>query len=237
MQHLVGDMRIGPDQGGELHAKFVLAARILDLPELPELYLTMDMNPNAHATGFSRPMVVLNHGLIEMLGEGELLAIIGHELGHVKCGHVLNNSLAALFASAGVRGVASLFPIVGNAALTGMLLALRYWSRMAEFSADRAALLVVQDREIVARALSKLAGFHGKFVPELNFQSLLRQIDDYEAYGKDALQALVKMQSEFAGLNYTHPYSVLRVKRILDWGDGDQFQDILSGTYARTPGQ
>lgn len=233
MENLVSNMRIGPEQGGDLYQKFVLASRVLDLPQLPELFLTMDHSPNAFATGFRHPMVVLHHGIISMLDEAELLAIIGHELGHIKCNHMLNNSLASLFASAGAQGVASMFPIIGNAALMGIQIALLHWSRMAEFSADRAALLVVQDPEVVATALAKLAGFHGKFVPELNFQSLLKQIDDYEAYDKDLIQSLIKLESTFQGMqSASHPHSVLRVKRILDWGASDQYQDILQGHYA-----
>ena len=246
MENLNNTMRLGRDQGADLYARFVLAARILDVQELPELYLNGDARINAYAGGLHRPMVVLQRGILSILNEAELLAIIGHELGHVKCRHSLNTSLTRLFASVGVNTVASLFPVVGHLAALAIQHGLLHWSRMAEFSCDRAALLVVQDRQVVASALAKLAGFQEKHIPDFNFEALLRQIDDYERYDENTLQAAAKLQRTLVtstvgrqnsdgSVSYgdTHPQPVLRVKRILDWGDSDQYRDILAGNYVR----
>ena len=66
--------------------------------------------------------------------------------------------------------------------LTGAALALPllHWSRMAELSCDRAALLVVQDPSVVARALSKLAGWSIPRLGEINLDEVVRQIKEEE---------------------------------------------------------
>jgi len=237
MGHLTEAIRISSEQGANLYSKFVLAARILDVQQLPELYLDGSPEINAYAGGLNRPIVSLNRGILSMLSEGELMAIIGHELGHVKCRHGLNQSLVGLFASAGVERIASAIPVLGTVAAFGVKAALSYWSRMAEFSCDRAALLVVQDPQIVATALAKLAGFQEKIIPDFNFPALLRQIEDYEKYDQNTMQAILKLQKIFGdSLQRTHPLPVLRVKRILDWGKSDHYTDIMNGDYVRDTG-
>jgi Zn-dependent protease with chaperone function len=50
--------------------------------------------PNAYTTGFTHPVVVVTSGLLEIVDDEELQFILGHELGHVKCGHVLYMTMA-----------------------------------------------------------------------------------------------------------------------------------------------
>ena len=56
-------------------------------------------------------------------------------------------------------------------------------------------------------------------------------------YDENVLQAAAKLQRTVAmaasGAGATHPWPVLRVKRILDWGNSDQYHDILGGDYMR----
>src|SRR6185312_4912991 len=66
MENLKNMVRLGRDQGAELYGRFVIAARILDVHELPELYLNGDPAINAYAGGLNRPMVVLQRGILSM---------------------------------------------------------------------------------------------------------------------------------------------------------------------------
>ena len=50
-------------------------------------------------TGTSSPFIVLTSGLIDLLGDEELSFVVGHELGHIKAGHVLYTVLARNIAS------------------------------------------------------------------------------------------------------------------------------------------
>ena len=237
MERLTNNLRLGPNQGAKLHSSFVQAAQILDVPVLPELYLSNYPMIDSYSSGLNQPSVTLSQGCLTMLSDAEIFALIGHELGHLKCQHGVNKALAAIVGSIGASGIASALPVVGGAAVYGITAGLTHWSRMAEFSGDRAALLVVQDPLVVANVIAKMSGFHKGVLSDFNFESLFQQLEDYDRYDQNALQSLVKLQKmvlDSLGQAWL-PSPILRIKRILMWGSSDQYKDIMSGTYTRVP--
>src|SRR5437764_262943 len=88
----------------------------------------------------STPGSAVRHHLVRMR---HLLAIIGHELGHIQAEHVANRVLASLL-STGVSA-ASGFAGLGQLITWPLSKALMQWSRCAELTADRAALLASRD--------------------------------------------------------------------------------------------
>ncbi len=69
------------------------ACYILDMPEVPELYVRQDPTPNAMALGSDHPFIVLNTGLIDLLDDEELRFVIGHEVGHILSGHAVYQTM------------------------------------------------------------------------------------------------------------------------------------------------
>jgi Zn-dependent protease with chaperone function len=227
-------VRLGPTQGKSVYDKFVKAATILDLPELPEIYVSNQYILNAFAFGIDRYQITLFSGLIDALSEAELLAVIGHELGHIKCDHMLYKTMAYILRIFGLQFLSRLLPAgTGLLASLGLQLAILQWERMAEFSSDRAAMLVVQDREVVASTLSKLAGGSQKILPEINLDDILKQAEEYEDSSGDILEQLFKVNLM---LLQTHPFPVVRAKEIMKWGDSEHYQNILKGDYVRGAG-
>jgi Zn-dependent protease with chaperone function len=112
--------------------------------------------PNAFTFGSDdAPVIVADRRLIEFMGAGELRALLGHEMGHIKSGHMLYHSLAQTLAQ-GVEVSASLmgFGIISMP----MRLALLAWQRESEFSADRAALIASGGPSHVLSMFAKLTG-------------------------------------------------------------------------------
>jgi len=68
-----------------------------------KVILDPSVNANATADGSIR----VYSGLMDLMNDQELLGVIGHEIGHVKLGHTLSKSRAALLASATRKAVAS----------------------------------------------------------------------------------------------------------------------------------
>lgn len=129
---------------------------ILGLESLPETYIIKSDSLTAFTFGSDkRQFLVLSSGLLRSLDRGELKATIGHELGHIKCGHIKYHTLAEIL----VRGMEYSLGILGGALnmLSPVIrLMLLSWHRESEISADRAGLIVVGDSEKVISLLKKL---------------------------------------------------------------------------------
>ncbi len=227
-------IRLGPNQAPSIYQKFEQAAAILDLPELPDLYVSSQYVINAIAFGVEKYQIILYAGLIDFLTEEELLAVIGHELGHVKCQHMLYKTMAYILRYLGTEVLYNLLPAgTGLLATLPLQLAILEWERKAELSCDRAGLLVVQDPAVMASALAKLAGGSKKILPELNLDEVMRQAQEYNDTGEGLIEQLFKVNMM---LQQTHPFPIVRAKEITDWGGSDQYQHILAGNYVQQTG-
>lgn len=94
-------VRLGPNQGRSLYKKFEKAAAVLDIPKMPEIYLSSELAFNAIGAGIDQYYLVLFAPLVDALNEEELLAAIGHELGHLKCNHEQYMTIAYLLKTFG----------------------------------------------------------------------------------------------------------------------------------------
>ena len=113
-----------------LHRSLTWAMKILDVPE-PEMYVTVDPVPNAWTYGHTKPFITLTTGLIDMLSDEELFFVIGHEVGHIKAGHVLYGTMA--------RNIAAVVALIGQATLASARSSGRAsWSRCTSGIARRA---------------------------------------------------------------------------------------------------
>lgn len=90
ISHVGGSIRVEPGQVSKHYAMLRECCDILDVPE-PELYV-MQGDVNAFTSGHNHPFIILKTGLLELLdNDDEVMFVIAHELGHIKCGHVLYN--------------------------------------------------------------------------------------------------------------------------------------------------
>ena len=220
-------LRISPKQLPGIYELLKEAVEILDMPE-PELYLWQNPFPNAFAIGMDRHTIVLTSGLVELLNEQELQAVIAHELGHIKSGHMLYRMMAIYLAVIGLYAARNL-PFV-NLISDVILYSLYDWTRKSELTADRAGLLVVQDPNVSVSTLLKLAGGSASAFGDLNPKEFLRQADDYEDMDESLLNVFYKFEmTKFQ----THPFPALRAKEIHNWGHSAEYKAIMNGEYRR----
>jgi Zn-dependent protease with chaperone function len=232
IKHTSSSIRVNARQYPSLHRQYVKMALTLDVRKLPELYITTSMQINAFAMGMENYSIVICSALIDMMTEDELLAIIGHELGHVKCDHVLYNSAANSLRNFGTAIIEQALPMgVGQVASLGLQLALLDWSRKAELSCDRAALLATQKPEAVAGALGKLAGYSKNLEDDLNLEEVINQADRYHEIGEDSM--IEKLMKLYSYVQETHPYPTVRVSEITKWAQSEEYERILSGQYRK----
>ena len=220
LQNIADNVRVTDKMFPKLHKYLQWGCKILDLPE-PEMYVSMQYDFNAYTYGHTRPFMVLSSGLLDMLDEEERLFVIAHELGHIKCRHVLYTVVA--------ENLKTILDVVGRATLglgslvgSGLALPLYDWYRKAELSADRAALMCVQDPEVATRVFMKMAGGAMSLFDEMDKDAFVEQIRAYEERDDSNLDRAYKF---LITAWRTHPFPILRAKHLDEW--------VQSGEFAR----
>ena len=221
---LSDSVRVSDEQFAHLHDMLRDACHILDLAKVPPMYVTQDPKPHAMCVGLDEPIIVVSTGLVELLDEEEMRAVVGHETGHALSGHSVYRTVLLFLTNLALK--VAWIPL-GNVAIMAIVTALREWFRKSELSADRAGLLVGQDLQASMRGLMKLAG--GNHLHEMNVDAFLRQADEYEA-GGDLRDSVLKIMNV---LPRSHPFTTVRAAELRRWAATREYQRIMDGHYAR----
>ena len=202
------------------------ACNILDIEKVPPVYISTDggFQVNAYAAGVKIPYIVINTRSIEALEDDELLCLLAHELAHIKSEHVLYYSLARTFQGSLVNIINSVSLGLGKIPAQTISIALDYWSRMSEFSADRASLLVTQDYKINVRLQMKLAGLPANCNIEKFEESFLKQAKEFDENNLVLINKFLKVAMT---IDRSHPWTVLRASEYLKWIDSGEYEKIL----------
>jgi heat shock protein HtpX len=198
-----------------------LAAR-MNIP-MPRLYLSPSPQPNAFATGRSprHAAVAVTQGILSVLDERELRAVLAHELSHVANRDILIASIAATIATA-ITYVAQLGFFLGGSddedapnPVAGLLLVLLApiaamiiqlaVSRSREFGADATGAQYSGDPVALASALGKLEAYARRTPPATRNPSTapLFIVNPF----RDGIAG-------FARLFSTHPPTEERIRRL-----------------------
>ncbi len=203
------------------------AARILDADYIPDVFIAQSPVLNAGAIGVEKPFISLNSELVRHFSDEELLAVIAHELAHIMSGHVLYKTL--LWAIMNMSMLLLRLP-VSQLILMGIVAALKEWDRKSELSADRAALLTVQDPDVVYHTLMKLAG--GFETDQMDIGEFFKQAEEYDSCG-NVFDSLCKNLNL---ITQTHPFPVLRIGELKNWHENGNYSEILADNYIRRDG-
>ncbi|GAA2956094.1 M48 family metallopeptidase [Streptomyces enissocaesilis] len=221
---LSDSVRVGETQFAHLHAMLLDACYILDLKKVPPMYVTQDPKPNAMCIGLDEPIIVVTTGLVELLDEEEMRAVVGHEVGHALSGHSVYRTILLFLTNLALK--VAWIPL-GNIAIMAIVTALREWFRKSELSADRAGLLVGQDLQASMRGLMKIAG--GDHLHEMNVDAFLEQAEEYEA-GGDLRDSVLKILNV---LPRSHPFTTVRAAELKKWAESRDHQRIMDGHYPK----
>lgn len=221
-------VRCGPKQFQTLYRIMRESCEVLDMAE-PELYITSNPFPNAFAGGVERPYITLRSSIVDTLTDEQLYHLIGHELGHIKAGHMLYKSIASVLIPL-IEMIGRRTFGLGDVAGMGLVLAMAEWSRQAEISADRAGLLVSQGLGTSLDANLSLTAGPTRLKHEMNREVFLDQARTFqEAPALDAIgKALVFIM---VGSTFTHPMPVHRAQQLERWYNSGRYDEVLAGQY------
>lgn len=212
--------------------------RKADLP-MPRVYIIPDHVPNAFATGRNpeNAAVALSDGLLSMLDDNEIEAVIAHELSHIRHYDILIGTVAATIAGAismianmmqfgamfssrsrdGVNPVLMLLLAI-ILPIAAMIIQMTI-SRSREYMADEGAARLTGHPEWLQSALLKLES--------ANTRASMREAESSSAH-MFIVNPLSGKKMEFASLFRTHPSIKDRVERL------EQLKSKPENKYSRS---
>lgn len=182
----------------------------------PCLFIYNSPQMNAYTFGNEDPFIAVSSSLVEKMNPQELRCIFAHECGHILCQHSLYLTILYILEEAG-----DLFGLLSDTVFLPCLIALRYWNRSSELSADRCAATVVGE-DTFQRTMLKLASGLAKVDGDL-FQ-LVRQAEEYEKYSGESLWDRIQQAGRIA-FN-THPQMCERALEAHRWCKSWQFRQL-----------
>lgn len=215
--NMASSIRLSEKQLPKIYLHLPPICEKLGIPE-PELYLQMNPIPNAWTSGDTRIWITLTSGLVEMMSDEELDAILAHECGHILCRHVLYHTLAQWLSQ--------------GLALNGLLdklttpaqVALLYWQRKSELSADRASAFITSPK-VVAQVMARLSGGSHNLTKDIDLDEWARQADQYNEIRNDGIWN--KTLQLAVTIPLSHPFAAVRVREILNWENTQQYQSLM----------
>jgi len=172
----MGAKIVSESEQPKLHETITKLCMIADLPK-PKVAVVDSPMPNAFATGRSpkKSVVAVTTGIMKTLNQGELEAVLAHELSHVKNRDVMVMTIAGFLSTVAFFLVRYLLFFGGwqrsresGGIMVAWLVSILVWvislilirtlSRYREFAADRGAALITGAPSNLASALMKISG-------------------------------------------------------------------------------
>lgn len=229
LMNLSSSVLCGEDQFPELVGMLDQARHRLDIPYQPSLFLSESPFFNALTFGVEEPSIVVQGALLDHLDDTQVVAVLGHELGHLHADHVLYRTLANVLASG-----SAMLGAIGRLLSWPLQKALFKWSRCAELTADRAGLLACRDLPAYLGLLMTMAGGNRPGVKGRTRMQLAPFIRQARSLAElESSSWLDGAMATLMTLDASHPFVAWRVMHLLQWVEHGNYLEILAGRYAR----
>jgi Zn-dependent protease with chaperone function len=146
----------------------------------------------------------------------EVRCIMAHECGHILCQHTLYNTLLRT-----IEELGTFFQIISYSAFGPILMAMQYWSRKSELSADRCAAAVVGERVYQTTMLKLTCGLSR--IDGSPYQ-LIEQAHEYHQMEHESWWDVILQNCRIA-FN-SHPQMCERALEIDRWKNSWQYRSL-----------
>lgn len=202
IENMSSNLRLGEKQMKKYYDMLPPICEKLGI-EVPELYLTLDVNPNAWTVGDTNPYITITSGLLETLPEDLIPTVLAHECGHIACHHCLYTTMGRMI----MNGTASVFGL-SQLMMAPLQIAFAYWMRCSEYSADRAAAVYDGTAENVTEMCMRFAGLDKDIRVTANKDLFMEQAMEYKKLVADSKWNKTLEFLTFG--NRTHPLNAVR---------------------------
>lgn len=189
--------------------------------EVPELYVKLDVNPNAYTYGDTNPFIVVTSGLFETVPDELIPTVLAHECGHIACHHTLYTTMGSVILS----GASNFINGLGSIALYPIQLAFAYWMRCSEFSADRAAMICDGHADNTIEMCMRFAGWDKDIMADANVDLFMEQAKEYRELVNNS--AWNKTLEFVLFQNNDHPINAVRAYEAREWEKCERFCNIM----------
>lgn len=215
---------VGPNQYPEIYKMVRECAGILGIG-IPNVLIVPDIsgeefNACTYAMDDVEPVILVTGLMVQRMTADELKAIIGHECGHIHNRHGIYGILENIVSVIGSVGILSLpgFRQFASLLTASTQIAISMWSRAAEVTADRAALICSGSVDVTKNALSKLmyngANMSKTIESDLNINALRKQ-----------MEMALNNPNRINELLRSHPITIKRVFAVMDFSECDKFYE------------
>jgi Zn-dependent protease with chaperone function len=220
LENIGRGVKVSAKQAPTINSLVAEASAQLDIP-VPDVFIRQDPRPNAYTLAIQgkRPFIVLTSSLVDLMTLPEIKAVIGHELGHLKCEHSLWITVLNIL-GLGFDIIELLIPLNLRNLVQQQL---TQWRRSAELSCDRAAMLVAQDELVVMSTLMKLTGGSLKLANEFSPEAFALQAEEYkEASNSSLVGMFIRRQDQ----NQLYPLPILRAREIQSYANSSEYKEL-----------
>lgn len=222
IQNMSSNLRLSEEQMPEIYNMLPPICEKLGI-EVPELYLELDVFPNAYTSGDNKPFIVVTSGLLDTMPKELIPTVLAHECGHIKCHHTLYHTMGRMVLNGTLVALDSFG--IGKLISIPLEVAFFYWMRCSEYSADRAAIVYEGSPEKIIEMCMRFSGYKGDSVTANNKELFIQQAINYNKYISEstwnkALECLELKDS-------THPFNSIRAFEAKKWADTQQFSNAI----------
>jgi Zn-dependent protease with chaperone function len=183
----------------------MIAAKRIGFAQVPAVYIEADRGYQSNTYGSEKDAFVnIGTFLPKLLSDRELLFILGHEFGHLKSRHALwmtvsmflvGQSRSNLMSEGIMSYISNPLKIIEGGVESGI----SSWMRVADLTADRAALLVCGDIGLARRTLFLLYFKSRKELDEVNVEEWTKQ-QEAQAMTMAKVSQLMTSSTPYLGL-------------------------------------
>ena len=184
--------------------------------EMPELYIYNSPVMNACTYGETNTFIAVSSAIVEKMTKDELRCVLAHECGHILCHHTLYNTMLHT-----IEELGWLLRLFSYSTFGPILMAMKYWHRKSEFSADRCAAAVVGEN-IFQRTMLKMACGLSKV--KGNTYQLVELARTYHQFEHESLWNYIQQNCRVA-FN-SHPQQFERALEIDRWKNSWQYRSL-----------
>ena len=203
----------------QMYHELVRSCEVLGIKDIPAYSTDWFYGPYHFSNGETHRRIVMMSGSADLFTEAEMAFVLGHELGHMACGHKPYHMLLETF----------YMPFINDPAFKAwasiIKLPLLEWYRLSDYTADRMGLLCCQDINAAIATMIKKAGLPTKCYSNIDIQSFIQQARNFEHKLTDSMDRVAKILSIRSA---EFPWLVVRAGKLYDWYNSDEYRTIIN---------